>query len=207
MLATYLNNERPLINCSYNEIRDIVNLTAHPKNPNTHNDEQIRLLSEIIRHQGWRNPIVVSSRSGFIVAGHGRLLAAEMLGLKKVPVDLQDFKNEADELAHLIADNRIAELSEINRGTLADLIGELDNGDFDLNLTGFDSFAVEELMTAAPPEDLDDFFVEDTSEPKEEANQITLQYTKEEFTTISDKLNSMHGSKEKIIYEKVVNSK
>ena len=73
----------PLINCSYNEIRDIVNLTAHPKNPNTHNDEQIRLLSEIIRHQGWRNPIVVSSRSGFIVAGHGRLLAAEMLGLKK----------------------------------------------------------------------------------------------------------------------------
>lgn len=197
----------PLINCSYNEIRDIVNLTAHPKNPNTHNDEQIRLLSEIIRHQGWRNPIVVSSRSGFIVAGHGRLLAAEMLGLKKVPVDLQDFKTEADELSHLIADNRIAELSEINRGTLADLIGELDNGDFDLNLTGFDSFAVEELMTAAPPEDLDDFFVEDTSEPKEEANQITLQYTKEEFTTISDKLNSMHGSKEKIIYEKVVNSK
>ena len=197
----------PLINCSYNEIRDIVNLTAHPKNPNTHNDEQIRLLSEIIRHQGWRNPIVVSSRSGFIVAGHGRLLAAEMLGLKKVPVDLQDFKTEADELSHLIADNRIAELSEINRGTLADLIGELDNGDFDLNLTGFDSFAVEELMTAAPPEDLDDFFVEDTSEPKEEANQITLQYTKEEFTTISDKLNSMHGSKEKIIYEKIVNSK
>lgn len=197
----------PLINCSYNEIRDIVNLTAHPKNPNTNNDEQIRLLSEIIRHQGWRNPIVVSSRSGFIVAGHGRLLAAEMLGLKKVPVDLQDFKTEADELSHLIADNRIAELSEINRGTLADLIGELDNGDFDLNLTGFDSFAVEELMTAAPPEDLDDFFVEDTSEPKEEANQITLQYTKEEFTTISDKLNSMHGSKEKIIYEKVVNSK
>ena len=124
-----------------------------------------------------------------------------------MPVDLQDFKNEADELAHLIADNRIAELSEINRGTLADLIGELDNGDFDLNLTGFDSFAVEELMTAAPPEDLDDFFVEDTSEPKEAANQITLQYTEEEFTTISDKLNSMHGSKEKIIYEKIVNSK
>lgn len=145
--------KEPKINCSHDELRDIVNLTAHPKNPNTHNDEQIRLLSEIIKHQGWRNPIVISNRSGFIVAGHGRLLAAEKLKLKKVPVDVQDFKTEADELAHLIADNRIAELSEIDRGTLADIIGELDDGLFDLQLTGFSLANIDELMLAAPPED------------------------------------------------------
>jgi len=141
----------PEINCAHDELRDVVNMTAHPRNPNTHNEGQIRLLSKIIKHQGWRNPIVVSKRSGFIVAGHGRLMAAEQLGLEKVPVDVQDFKTEADELAHLVADNRIAELAEIDRSSLADIIGELDTGNLDLELTGFDVPDLEELMTAAPP--------------------------------------------------------
>jgi len=144
--------KEPEINCSYDELRDVVNMTAHPRNPNTHNEGQIGLLSKIIKHQGWRNPIVVSKRSGFIVAGHGRLMAAEKLGLEKVPVDLQDFKTEADELAHLVADNRIAELAEIDRSSLADIIAELDTGDLDLELTGFEVQDLEELMTAAPPE-------------------------------------------------------
>ena len=46
----------------------------HPRNPNKHSDKQIALLAKIIRNQGWRNPIVVSADSGFIVAGHGRWL-------------------------------------------------------------------------------------------------------------------------------------
>ena len=94
---------------------------------------------------------MVSKLSGFIVAGHGRLLAAEKLGLEQVPVDLQDFDNEADELAHLVADNRIAELAEIDRSSLADIIDRLDTGDFDLEFTGFDVPDIEELMTAAHP--------------------------------------------------------
>jgi len=78
-------------------------------------------------------------------------MAAELLGEEKVPVDIQDFANEADELAHLVADNRIAELAEINRASLADIIGELDSGDFNLELTGFELPDVEELMLAAHP--------------------------------------------------------
>jgi ParB-like chromosome segregation protein Spo0J len=69
------------------------------------------MLTRIIRHQGWRNPIVVSARSGFVIAGHGRLAAARLLGVDQVPVDVQEFATEADEWAHLVADNRIAELS------------------------------------------------------------------------------------------------
>ena len=97
--------------------------------------------------------MVISKNSGFIVAGHGRVLSAKKLGLSQVPCDIQEFENEADELAHLVADNRIAELSELNRSTLADIVGELDNGEFDLELTGFEMEDFEELMTAAPPED------------------------------------------------------
>jgi len=143
--------KQPEINCSYDELRAAITLQPHPRNPNTHSDEQIKLLAKIIQHQGWRNPVVVSKLSGFIVAGHGRLKAAELLGLDEVPVDLQDFKTEADELAHLVADNRIAELSEINRATLADIIADLDTGEIDLELTGFELPDLEELMTAEHP--------------------------------------------------------
>jgi ParB-like chromosome segregation protein Spo0J len=132
------------------------NLKEHPRNPNTHSPKQIRLLAKIIKHQGWRNSIIVSNRSGFIVSGHGRLQAAKKLGAKEVPVDFQDFDNVKDELSYLVADNRIAELAEIDRSELADIIGDIDSGDFDLELTGFELDSVEELMTAAPPPDLED---------------------------------------------------
>jgi ParB-like chromosome segregation protein Spo0J len=82
--------------CAFDEMRDMVTMVPHPRNPNKHPEKQIELLARVIRHQGWRNPIVVSKRSGFIVSGHGRLQAAEKLGLEMVPVDLQDFASEAD---------------------------------------------------------------------------------------------------------------
>ena len=85
-----------------------MNLVPHPQNPNKHTDKQIALLAKVIKHTGWRSPIVVSKTSGFIVAGHGRLEAAKLLNAGKVPVEEQDFKTEAEEFAHLGADNRIA---------------------------------------------------------------------------------------------------
>ena len=75
--------------CAFDKEVDVVDLVPHPRNPNKHSDKQIALLAKIIGNQGWRNPIVVSERSGFIVAGHGRLGAARVLNVEKVPVDLQ----------------------------------------------------------------------------------------------------------------------
>ena len=137
--------------CAFDKSVDVVDLIPHPRNPNKHDDKQIVLLAKIIRGQGWRNPIVVSERSGFIISGHGRLEAAKMLNVEQVPVDLQAFENEADEYAHLIADNRIAELAETDRGELADLIRELD-GEIDLDLTGFDEPSLAELMGESAPD-------------------------------------------------------
>src|SRR5690606_2134297 len=118
----------------------------NPRNPNQHSDKQIDLLAKIIKHQGWRVPITVSKRSGFVVRGHGRLLAAQKLGIEKVPVDFQDYVNEAEEWADLIADNRIAELSQMDNEMLKDLLEELDTGEIDMELTGFFLDEIENLM-------------------------------------------------------------
>ena len=140
------------VHCAHLRIADVTSLIPNPRNPNKHGDTQVALLAKIIRHQGWRAPITISRRSGFVVTGHGRLEAARLLQVETVPVDEQDFATEADEWAHLIADNRIAELAEADRSMLRDLAEELDTGSFDMDLTGFDHLGLEELMTAAPPE-------------------------------------------------------
>jgi hypothetical protein len=131
-----MNDNSQKYKCSHDALADIVELVPNPRNPNTHDDLQISMLAKVIRHQGWRSPIVVSKRSGFVVTGHGRLEAAKLLGLAVVPVDHQEFKSEADEWAHMIADNRIAELAEINSADLAALIKDLPS-DIDVELTGF----------------------------------------------------------------------
>ena len=133
---------------------DVTSLIPNPRNPHQHGEKQIALLAKIIRHQGWRAPITVSRRSGFIVAGHGRLAAAKLLGLETAPVDHQDFASEADEYAHLIADNRIAELADTDDELLEQLLAELNAGELDMDLTGFDKAALDkvisDLNTAAP---------------------------------------------------------
>jgi ParB-like chromosome segregation protein Spo0J len=96
----------PSIHCAHDVILPLTELKEHPKNPNKHSAAQIELLAQIIAHQGWRAPIVVSNLSGFIVAGHARLAAAKKLGLQSAPVNRQNFATKKDEIAHLVADNR-----------------------------------------------------------------------------------------------------
>ena len=129
------------------KLEDITKVIENPKNPNKHSDAQINMLAKIIEFQGWRIPIVVSNRSGFIVRGHGRLMSAQKLGLNQVPVSYQDYESEAQEWADLVADNRIAELAEMDRSELKDIIEQLDTGEIDLDLTGFDQDSIEELMS------------------------------------------------------------
>lgn len=143
----------PAVYCSYTTLEPTASLIENPRNPNKHPEEQIIALAKIIRHQGWRNPIVVSKRSGFVIKGHGRLLAARMLGLEEVPVDMQDYENEAAELADMIADNKIAELSNIDEGELTSLLRELD-GQIDLELTGFAGRELTDILAQA--EDIGD---------------------------------------------------
>ena len=140
------------VHCAHDEIADVETLVPNPRNPNRHSPEQIRLLSKIIKHQGWRAPITVSNLSGFIVRGHGRLTAAKLLGVDLVPVDRQDYATEAEEWADLIADNRLSELSEMDNPTLKELLQQLDSGMLevagaDMEITGYTDQALAELMS------------------------------------------------------------
>lgn len=140
--------ELPAVRCAFDELVGIEKLVPNPRNPNQHPQSQIALLAKVIAHQGWRAPIVVSTRSGFIVAGHGRYEAAKALGLSQVPVDYQDFPTDADEYAHLVADNRIAELSEADEAGLRDILSELKASDFAMDITGFDAGALEKALAS-----------------------------------------------------------
>lgn len=133
------------IHCVYTELSDPTLLIPNPRNPNHHPKRQIELLAKIIQSQGWRTPVTVSNRSGFVVRGHGRLQAALLLGCK-VPIDRQDYASEAEEWADLIADNRIAELAEMDTGEVARLLNELDGLDFDMDLTGYAGKALDNLL-------------------------------------------------------------
>jgi len=149
------------VKCAFDEMIDSDLLIPNPRNPNKHPENQIKLLAKIMNHQGWRSPIVVSTRSGFIIKGHGRLAAAKLNGWSQTPVDYQDYENEADEYADMVADNKIAELAESDMGMIltdmkdfpdmdtellgvfdftTDCLPEIENTSAELDLTSFDNF-------------------------------------------------------------------
>lgn len=134
--------------CCYDKMVDIAELIENPRNPNKHPEEQLKILAKVIKQNGWRAPITVSKLSGFIVKGHGRLQAAKLLGCETVPVDYQEYENESLEYADLMADNRIAELSEIDNKKLLELFQEFDVGEVDFDLSGYTEDFYKELASA-----------------------------------------------------------
>jgi hypothetical protein len=124
------------------EILDISKCVPNKKNRNKHSDEQITRLADIIKYQGFRSPLIISNRSGLVVAGHGRLLAAKFLGLKEVPVIYQDFDSEEQEYAAQVSDNAIASWAELDLSGINADIGEL-GPDFDLEMLGIKDFELE----------------------------------------------------------------
>jgi DNA modification methylase len=138
--------------CSHDEIVDIVKLIPNPKNPNHHPENQIDLGARIIKAHGWRWPIVVSKRSGFITKGHGRLLFAERMGVKEAPVDYQDYATEAEEWQDVIADNRLQEFAEPDLGIIEDILKSIESIDEELTGYNLDDFINESLEAVVAPE-------------------------------------------------------
>ena len=136
--------------CAHDKIVNCVELKPNPKNPNTHPVSQIALLGKIITEQGWRMPITVSKRSGLIVKGHGRLEAAFKAGILKAPVDLQDYESADLEHADMIADNKLAELAEIDNKALEKLIKEMSQDV--LELTALDDSELLNIFEGMGPE-------------------------------------------------------
>jgi DNA modification methylase len=179
---------------------DVDLLVPHPLNPNKHGERQIEMLAKIMNHQGWRHPITVSKRSGFIVAGHGRLMAAKKLGWTQAPVDRQEFDTEADEYAHLIADNKIAELAEHDDLKMFDDLKKFP--DLDLDLLGIPDFELP-MPEIVPGCDADDV-PEALPEPKVVRGEVYILGNHRlmcgDSTAITDVERLMNGEKADMVF-------
>jgi DNA modification methylase len=125
-------------------------LIPYARNARTHSDAQVAQIAASIAEFGFTNPILAGS-DGVIVAGHGRLAAAQKLGLASVPVVVLDHLTATQRRALVIADNRIAENAEWDEAMLRVELADLQDEGFDLDLTGFDADALAELMAGDEP--------------------------------------------------------
>lgn len=123
------------------KIIPINEIKENPKNRNLHDKHQIKRLVKLIKEHGFRVPLIISNRSGLLVAGHGRLLAAKEIGLTHLPVIYQDFETEEEEYQFGVADNAIASWAEIDLSNIHIDLPEL--GPFDIELLGLRDFQFE----------------------------------------------------------------
>lgn len=135
------------IRCSFQRLVPIeqVKEMFNPNNPNKHSDEQLSFYRRIIRHQGIRRCVVISKQSNLITRGHGLALACELEGVTQIPCEWQDYDTPDDERADLLADNKLAQLGELDQDAVSRLLDEMGD-DFDLTLTGFDQTEIEKLL-------------------------------------------------------------
>lgn len=172
--------------CAYDKLVPVADLQPNPRNPYSHPPDQLRLLGKVIEYQGWRHPIVVSNQTGLIVHGHARREAALLMGWAQVPVDFQDYADEAQEYADLIADNQIAELAAPNLPGLKDILGELDTGQFDLELVGMSALRIEDILTTVPERPNNDALVDQFSQNKggckEDGNWFYVEFYGDDAT-------------------------
>ena len=138
--------------CAHDKIVPLSDVKPNPKNPNQHPEEQIELLAKIITTQGWRAPVTVSTLSGLVVRGHGRLMAAKYAGLEFVPVDLQHYDSKDAELADLLADNKIAEFSDIDSNMLAEVFADIDLDAIGIDVTGYTEDEYNSIVSALTEE-------------------------------------------------------
>jgi ParB-like chromosome segregation protein Spo0J len=120
------------------KIQDVAvnKLIPYAKNSRTHSDQQVAQIAASIKEFGFRNPILVDGLG--IIAGHGRLLAAQKLGLEKIPaIDCSDM-TPSQKKAYIIADNKLALNAGWDNELLKLEIGDLQNENFNIDVLGFD---------------------------------------------------------------------
>jgi DNA modification methylase len=120
-------------------------LVPYARNARGHSEEQVAQIAASIVEFGFTNPILAGS-DGMIVAGHGRLAAAQKLGLDTVPVVVLDHLTHTQRRALIIADNRIAENAGWDDAMLRIELQSLQEDSFNLDITGFDADALAEIM-------------------------------------------------------------
>lgn len=169
--------------CRHDALEATAKQQPNPQNPNTHPPEQIARLVDVIRANGWRMPITVSTRSGMITKGHGRLLAAQEAKLNTVPVEYQEYKDEATEWADVLADNAIPELGETDESLVVAALKKLRREKVELTTVGYSDAEFKQLIERmkGSPETAKNRTTNPPPPPQAEGRKsITLHYTQDE---------------------------
>jgi 16S rRNA G966 N2-methylase RsmD len=152
------------------EMVSVSALRPYARNPRVHSKKQLRQIADSIQVFGWTNPILIDGDGG-VIAGHGRLQAAKLLGLERVPTIRLEHMSEAQKRAYVIADNRLAELAGWDDATLAIELQALTEIDleFSVEITGFETAEIDALIgglsASEDPDPADQVPPPDTSAP------------------------------------------
>lgn len=138
------------------ELVDIDKLIPYVNNARTHSPEQINKLRASLREFGFINPVIVDDKFN-IVAGHGRVMAAQAEGIKEVPCVYVDYLTEAQKKAYILADNRMAMDAGWDEEMLRVELEALQDMAFDLSMTGFDEKELSDLFKTDEHVEDDDF--------------------------------------------------
>lgn len=152
------------------EKRDVKTLIPYARNARTHSDEQVDQIAASINEWGWTTPVLIDP-DNVIIAGHGRIMAAQKLGLETVPCMVADGWTEAQKKAYIIADNKLALNAGWDNELLAVEFGELKELDYDLELTGFGLDEIGELM----PDPIQDGLTDEDAVPEPPEQPVTVE--------------------------------
>ena len=155
------------IQITYKPIQDLI---PYARNSRTHSDAQVAQIAASIREFGWTNPILLDGENG-IIAGHGRVMAAQKLGETEAPTIELGHMTDAQKRAYIIADNKLALNAGWDDEMLALELSDLQDAGYDLGLTGFDDDEISKLFPEKVNEGLTD---EDEAPPVPEEPKTKL---------------------------------
>ena len=141
---------------------EIAKLIPYINNARTHSPEQIKQIQASIREFGFTNPVLIDDKFN-IIAGHGRVIAAKNEGLEKVPCIFIEHLTEAQKKAYILADNKLAENAGWDMEILKIELEELQDLNFDIDLTGFSGEELADILEKPDSLDLDEQSDKDSS--------------------------------------------
>ena len=145
-------------------------LIPYENNARTHSEEQLEKICRSIEEFGFINPVLIDGDFG-IIAGHGRVMASQRLGMTEVPCIFVEDLTEAQKRAYIIADNKLTLDGGWDEAILQLELAELQGMDFDITLTGFEleDIELDEIPTSVTEDDYD---AEPPEEPKSKFGDI-----------------------------------
>jgi ParB family chromosome partitioning protein len=168
-------------------------LIPYANNPKEHPEEQVNKIASSIKNYGWDQPIVVDG-DGEIIKGHGRLQAAEKLGLDEVPVIRREDLTDAEAKAARIADNKTAE-SPWDDEILGTELSLLEDGPIQMDTLGFDEDELESVIGEASldDEDIAEAFGDLPDDGRDPIRQKTFTLSEEQVDTVEDAIEAAKG--------------